>query len=366
MAAGGLLVVGAVLDVYLTVLSVTRTMGPLSWLVVRTTWAGFRGLRRLLRSQGVLGHAGPTMLVLLVMTWIGLMLFGFALIHWRALGAGVEATSPPTGHSFGTALYYSGYTVTTLGLGDLVPRTWLFRTLTWLEAGLGFAVFTLAVTYFLSIYSALSRRNRFALLLHEQTGRTANPADLLIGLGPGGDFRSARTQLTAWSAELLDLLQSHQTYPVLHFMRMTDPLYAMARIAHLCGGAGTLLQTALDPGCYPGLVRSSAARSLLSSTSTLLEGTASDFLPQKDREACRPDEAQEREWRRRYREDRDRLCAEGLALPPDAAGSEDEHVRLLREWLPLTHAFARHMDFSWDEIVPPPACPPRFATGTDG
>lgn len=60
--------------------------------------------------------------------------------------------------------YYSGYSLTTLGTGDIVPKTATYRLLTVLEAVLGFSTFTRTLTYFLSVYSALRQRNVFALI----------------------------------------------------------------------------------------------------------------------------------------------------------------------------------------------------------
>jgi hypothetical protein len=55
------------------------------------------------------------------------------------------------------ALYVSAYAATTLGVGDIYATTPVLRLLITLEAGLGFALFSIPITYVLSVYNALLR-----------------------------------------------------------------------------------------------------------------------------------------------------------------------------------------------------------------
>lgn len=105
------------------------------------------------RKVLLLSFVGPALLVILAAFWLLLLVLGFALLYWPALGTSLEASKGGTSTDFLAALYYSGFSFTTLGLGDIEPQTALLRMLTVTEAALGFSFFTLTITYFLSVYS---------------------------------------------------------------------------------------------------------------------------------------------------------------------------------------------------------------------
>lgn len=58
-------------------------------------------------------------------------------------------------------------------------------------AMIGFSVLTASLTYLMSVYNGLTRRNNFALSLHHATDDTGSAADLVTRLGSGGDFSGA-------------------------------------------------------------------------------------------------------------------------------------------------------------------------------
>jgi hypothetical protein len=132
-----------------------------------------------------------------VVLWVCALAIGFALLIWPALGQGIQASTGPTPTDFATALYYSGFTLTTLGVGDLVPKTGFWRLITVLEATMGFSIITATITYLLSVYNALTRRNTFALSLYHRAGDHANAANILVGLKGFGQFEMATRRLTA-------------------------------------------------------------------------------------------------------------------------------------------------------------------------
>lgn len=173
--------------------------------------------------------------ILLVLTgvlWVLLLMVGFAFIVWPALGTAIQATSEETATGFAAALYIAGFSLTTLGTGDVVPLTPLYHLLTVLKAAMGFSVFSLSLTFFTSIYSALVRRNTFAISLHHCTSGTADAAVLLTRLGPDNDFSDAHSELTTMAEELINLYESHHSYSVLHYFRFQDVAVVDGR---LCG-----------------------------------------------------------------------------------------------------------------------------------
>ena len=312
-------------------------------------WSAFKAAApRGRRRDAFLSFAGPVLMVTTAATWFLLLLVGFALIAWPALGTAIQATSGPTPDDFAAALYYSGWSLTTLGTGDLVPQTGAFRLLMVTQAVTGFSVLTLTLTYFMSVYSALVRRNTLAQGLHQLSGATGSAAELTARLGAGGSFDDARSILSDVSWKVLDLLESHHSYPVLHYFRMKDARYAMARIALLAVETAAIFRTALGEE-YRSLSNSAAVDMLGGSGETLLSQTGDTFLRKGAADEARRQE-DDAEAHRRFTAVCERLGRAGIATVADAGEAGSRYVDLRSKWVGLTRAFATSMAYSWSDI----------------
>ncbi len=147
--------------------------------------------------------------------WFVLLIIGWAMIYQPVLGTAIRASSGGvTDTSWATAIYYSGFLITTLGTGDVVPKTGLYRLLAITETASGFVTISMVITYFLSVYSSLATRNAFAQGLHHATANTDDAAQLLVMLADGADLPDARSHLGATAASLRQIFQTHRSYPV--------------------------------------------------------------------------------------------------------------------------------------------------------
>jgi hypothetical protein len=106
-------------------------------------------------------------------------------------------------------MYIAGDTLTSVGTSDYVPATPLFRMIYTINSFIGMSVITLTVTYFLEIYSALQKRNVFALNLHLASGETGDAAELLAGVGPQDQFSNGYTHLASMASEMATFKESH-------------------------------------------------------------------------------------------------------------------------------------------------------------
>ncbi|MDQ3206876.1 MAG: potassium channel family protein [Pseudomonadota bacterium] len=343
--AGTLLVLLALADVFVTVLYARAGTGLLTPHVYRATWMLFKrvGARIGRRRDAFLSFAGPTMMVLTVSVWFSVLLLGFALIAWPALGTSLQTGDSRTPLDFWSAVYYAGYSLTTLGTGDIVPRTGTYRTLMVVQAALGFSVITLTLTYFMSVYSAVVRRNTLAQALHHLSGGTGSAVDMLIHLEPRGDSQQLQSQLTTLAFRVLDLLESHHSYPVLHYFRMRDERYAMARMAVLVLQPVTLVKSALGPD-HRHLASSAAVRMLWGSGTDLLHQAGDSFLKDDARRDTRDHD------RRQFQLALARLREAGIQLAADTAGAEREYLELRDQWADLGRSFAELMGYHWDAI----------------
>lgn len=138
--------------------------GGATLLVFRAVWSASGRLGERARDL-----AGPLSMVLVIALWVVGMVAGWALVYDPVLPQRFILAAPldeGSQQGFAAALYFSWVTQSTLGFGDVAPRDDALRILVALQATLGFGLFTMAVTWVLSIYPALHRQRSAAGLAH--------------------------------------------------------------------------------------------------------------------------------------------------------------------------------------------------------
>jgi len=206
---GVALVLGAFREVF-HMLFHPAGQGNLSMLVFRRVWslAGRLGV-------GARSLAGPASMALVIALWTASLVLGWALIYWSALpGSFIFASPLRSGQQDGfvDALYFSWVTQSTLGYGDIAPRGGLLRLLAPMQATIGFALFTAAVTWVLSVQPALRRQRSAASLAHsirEGHRRFERPSS---DMPPGTLARQMERLSEMVSAARVDFLQHPSTF----------------------------------------------------------------------------------------------------------------------------------------------------------
>jgi ABC-type multidrug transport system fused ATPase/permease subunit len=219
--AGFILIVVVLWDVFETIVlprRVTRRF-RLTRFFYRVVWAPWatigRRMHRSKKRETFLSIFGPLSLLALLVLWAASLVVGFALLH-GAFGSHIS-TSGPSG--FFTDLYYSGTTFFTLGLGDIAPVDGPARTITVIEASLGFGLLALVIGYFPVLYQAFSRREVNISMLDARAGTPPTAAELLRRHQEGQSLASLDQLLRDWEMWAADLMESHLSYPVLCFFR---------------------------------------------------------------------------------------------------------------------------------------------------
>jgi len=330
---GAGIIVLTLLDIYLTVLFHRLGSSVISMPLNRGIWWLFRLMMRVIpsKSDRRLVHSGSIMIVALLAVWATFLICGFALIVLPGLGTSIQASEGQTSTDFITALYYSGFSFTTLGTGDLVPKTASYRLLTILEAALGFSSFTITITYLLSVYNALIARNTFALSLYHRTEGTGDAAELLARLGASGELSGIQQELANIARDLIQLVELQHSYPVLLYFRFRETYYTLPRVILLTIDTATLIKSALNAEKYSSLVRSTAVAELWGGGIHILSELSQSVLP-KQRIKC--DRHMELAWRQRYYYAVERLNAEGIETAADREAGVDLYVALRQKWQP--------------------------------
>lgn len=192
----------------------------LTRLFYQSTWRPWSALGQWLkdgqRRERFLGIFGPLSLLVLLALWALTLIVAFGLVQW---GLGLRSDLPPGWAGLGEAMYFSGTTFFTLGLGDVAPKTVAARWGAVTEAGLGFGFLALVIGYLPVVYGAFSRREMLLTRLDLRAGSPPSAVELLRQHGhPDStvDLDGWLRDCETWAAELLE---AHLSYPVLCLYR---------------------------------------------------------------------------------------------------------------------------------------------------
>lgn len=196
----------------------------LSRALMQTVWRLFR--RIAVHRPASLALAGPVTYLTVIASWSILLVVGWALIFWPRMPGGFLYASG-LGNSgqggFLEALYLSLVTLATLGYGDIVPTSGWLRVLAPLEALIGFGLFTAAISWLLSIYPALSRRQVFAhevTLIRESERETGSAVREVSADATDRMLISLTTQLVTIQGDLVQ-------FPITYYFHNGDERYAL-------------------------------------------------------------------------------------------------------------------------------------------
>lgn len=209
---GILLIALANYDAIKTTLSASHS-GPMTNRSISSVWAVLLAIHQRHRCHRLLSAAGPWLTVGLITIWLLLALAGWWLLFCSAEDAVVNATTKASANGI-ERLYYAGYTLTTLGYGDFVPGSDGWRMTPPLAAANGFFLFTLTITYMLSIIANVTEKRHVALTIH---ALGESPLDILSATHDNGTYTSLGQQLQPLQQAISRLGQQHLAYPILHY-----------------------------------------------------------------------------------------------------------------------------------------------------
>lgn len=205
-----LLVVAAV-DFLWTTLWIDGGAGPLTKRTSSLCWKAFRKISR--DSPRFLTVTGPVILSVTLLIWIFMLWAG-----WTFVFAGAESTIADSNDSvpisWSERIYYAGYVIFTLGIGDYTPKEGVWQVATILATGNGMLFITLAVTYILSVVGSVTEKRAFA---DSVTGAGSSGSEFVKNSWNGTDFHNANLLLNTFSSQLSTLSTQHKAYPILHF-----------------------------------------------------------------------------------------------------------------------------------------------------
>jgi len=168
------------------------------------------------RREALLSFFGPLSLLGLFAVWVGVLIFGFAILGW-SIPTALQTADRHV--NFLTYLYMSGTTLFTLGYGDVTPTGHFGRVLAVVESGLGFAFLAVIISYLPGINQAFSKREVTISLLDARAGSPPSAAQVLVRTARADNFKELNSLLVEWEQWSAELLESHLSFPVLSYFR---------------------------------------------------------------------------------------------------------------------------------------------------
>ncbi len=342
-------------DVYATILHARARSGPIGEPLNRFAWRTARVIPfRLARQRRhkTLNIVGPLLLPLLIITYLLLLVLGFALIYYAHMPAQFVVEPEAASHPFIESIYFSGITLTTVGYGDIAPHTTAMRLVALIESASGFALISLAVTYLITVYSALERKRAVALSFYHQAEEGADVAGFIAHHFVEGRFYGLEATLRQATRDIQGLLESHIEHPVIHYFHPVEVYKGLPRMLFLLLESCAVIRSCLDAEEYREIYNHPEVRNLTASTQhVLLE--LDDSLRLERRRARRNETSYEesRRWLGRYRATMRRLNDAGIKTRPDERQGLEEYRARREEWESKLHRFSLYLGYDWDETT---------------
>ena len=265
-AIGVLLIAAGLVDIFQTLFH-PAGRGAMSDWPAKLTWRAFRWIAA--KFPRVLTYAGPTAILLIIVSWAALVWFGFALIYLPHLSGGFNyAQTPGVSHEgVNEALSLSLGGLITLSEGSYAKLHWL-QLVRGAEAVIGFGLLTASVSWLLSIYPVLESRRAIAqraTLLHH--AERENRLDLIRDTPD-----HAQDWILALGTDLASLRNQMAQFPITYYFDMGEPETALA------GALSYLLELADRASAVQSAGMKFAGTILGGAVENFLEMLATDFL----------------------------------------------------------------------------------------
>ncbi|WP_375263455.1 ion channel [Palleronia sp.] len=228
--------------------------GPLSAKMILGLW------QRLPWGPGPLrGSAGGILSLCTIVMWVVLLWAGWTLVFLPVADA-VVRTSDGEPADLIARIYFTGFTLFTLGLGDYRPDGAVWQILTALCVGTGFLSVTMSATYLVPMLSAAAQKRAIASVI-ASLGDT--PEEIVINGWRDGNLLSLGTRLASLSSQIAGTAASHLSYPILHTFNTPEEGRAMpVQIAKL-NEALLLVEHGVTPDSRPAALDVFSARRAL-------------------------------------------------------------------------------------------------------
>ncbi|MFP4293167.1 MAG: ion channel [Cyclobacteriaceae bacterium] len=193
--------------------------GPVTAIINHQIFSGLFYLAGKDGRKPILRYAGMWIILGIFSYWIFSLWLGMALIFCSDAYSVVNSQNMMPADVY-EKIYYTGFTLSTLGVGDFVAGRDIWRLLTAFTAFLGLFIITLSITYLVPVISDAGQKQVLGRFLMSLGG---TPEQIVLNSYTGKDFTGISSQLSGLSSMIFTYTQNLLTYPVLHHIHNHDP-----------------------------------------------------------------------------------------------------------------------------------------------
>ena len=197
-------------DVAWTTLT-TQGSGPVTRLVTVALRIASAQIHTMSGSRTLLAMAGPVGTVVIGGVWLLALWAGWLLVFSAFPGGVVNAQSAMPA-SFAERVYFVGFTLSTLGVGDFKPVGDSARILTALAAFNGLVLVTLVITYAVPLVQGAVARRKLAFSI---SLLGSCPQEMVLRAWESKRSQGFENALEQVSLELIQCAEQRQAYPLL-------------------------------------------------------------------------------------------------------------------------------------------------------
>jgi len=220
---GVMLLFVTAIDLIVTSLSV-RGAGFITKRLSKTIWTVFLFIHKKTGAGKLLELGGAFILVSILINWLLLIWVSASLLFISRPDSlmNVETNSPTTIIS---KIFYTGYTLSTLGLGDIEPYGPFWEILTAILSFTGLILISIAITYLIPVVSGEIKKRRISVYI---TTLGCSVEAILINYWNGKNFKELEQPFISLTGNIILHAQNHKAYSVLHFFHSSDKKEAFA------------------------------------------------------------------------------------------------------------------------------------------
>lgn len=177
-----------------------------------------------------LEHVGYLLLILILLLWIAGLWGSFFLLLISQPDSIISSSNKLPADAW-QKLYYAGFTISTLGIGDYVGSQNLWRVITDMYAFSGLVLITMSITYFVPVLSGVILQRNLGITL---SSLGQSPQQMVLNSWDGKTFHRLTAQASSISNMLIMHSQNHKAYPIIHYFHTHKAKHAIIlRIATL-------------------------------------------------------------------------------------------------------------------------------------
>ncbi|AVR44287.1 two pore domain potassium channel family protein [Christiangramia fulva] len=203
-------------SIIMDIIQTTLSMQGGGWLTGRISHYFWKAALKISGNNGrsrILDHVGYFLLVIILTTWVMVLWLSlFLLLNFSAETVLNSTTKMPA--DIWEKIYYAGYTISTLGVGDYIAGTNLWRIVTNIYSFTGIIFLTMSVTYFIPMISAVIEQRKLGIKL---SSLGDSPQQIILNHWNGKDFSQFTSQVMDIADSLIQYSQHHRAYPIIHY-----------------------------------------------------------------------------------------------------------------------------------------------------